>query len=47
MKFLCVLCCLLCMFVLYVNVLLAVGVIKNDDSEPEPGHFGNSALLVN
>jgi len=30
---LCVLCFLLCMFLLYITVLLPVGVIKDDDDE--------------
>ena len=32
---LCVLCFLLCMFLLYITVLLPVGVIKDDDDDDD------------
>jgi len=35
MTFVCVLCFLLCMFVLHVTVLLPVGVINDDDDDDD------------
>jgi len=42
---LCVLCFLLCMFLLYITVLLTVGVIKDDDFTNSWGVWGNFNIL--